>query len=126
MTTPLNPSARIPFLRLLSGHDRHCYTGGPSLLLQHRVTGRRNIVYQAGGVIIKTPFPPCESDFEREAKIHQYLMQTNASRFIPTFYGYFGHRNTRFIILSDEGTALEDFDGLSEQSRYVPVSQPEI
>ncbi|PVF98076.1 hypothetical protein CPB86DRAFT_785238 [Serendipita vermifera] len=42
---------------------------------------------------------------ENEVKIYQHLMKTRASKYIPRLYGHFGHRNTRAIIISDEGPA---------------------
>jgi hypothetical protein len=127
MATTLNPSIRLPCTRLLSdsrlseaNRDHHYDKDGPTLLLRHQSTGFTNIIYQVSGLIVKTPISIHENYLEDEAKVYQHLIQTNASRVIPTFYGYFGHRNTEFIILSDEGTGMEDFDGLSEQLRYVP------
>jgi hypothetical protein len=122
MTTNLDPLTLIPFTRVSSVFES-CKNNSnerpedrTNLVLRHRVTGTTSIIYHVEGLIIKTMFPACKDKLEN---IYQHLIRTRASSCIPKFYGYFRHRRTTFIILSDEGMGLETFDGLSERSRYV-------
>ncbi|CAG8554805.1 2813_t:CDS:2, partial [Acaulospora colombiana] len=123
ISSTLDPSAQLPFTRLPSDlkptEDSH-YGNEDSLniLLQYRIAGLASIVYQANGILAKTPLPSFESEFEDEVDTYRHLMRTKASQFIPTFYGCFKYRNAKIMILSDDGTSLQSFDGLSEQLRY--------
>ncbi|PVG04484.1 hypothetical protein CPB86DRAFT_672635, partial [Serendipita vermifera] len=54
---------------------------------------------------------------ENEARVYKHLKQTNAAKFIPTFYGYFGNKHTPVLILSDEGPVAENLTDLSLKIR---------
>ncbi|PVF98079.1 hypothetical protein CPB86DRAFT_785240 [Serendipita vermifera] len=116
LTTPLGRPMGYPFHRLLD--NGRCITSRnprsrehfPTLSLQHVVTETTSIVYQASGVLVKTSYPKCQEHLDNEARVYQHLMKTDAARYIPTFYGYFGYRTMKAIILSDEGSApFNDF-----------------
>lgn len=114
LSTPLNPSRQICAVRLsLDRPDEisHGQPNGnsPSLMLQHYTSGYFNAVYRSGEVIVKTSLPGWNQYFEYEARVYQYLTQSGASKFIPTFYGYFAHRHTKYIMVSYEGPPLKDF-----------------
>jgi hypothetical protein len=122
MTTPRDPSTRLPFRRLLdNGQDNTSWDSrldgnGPTLLLRHYITTATTMVYRTNGVTVKTFLPKCQWDLDNEVKVYRYLMHTSALRYIPTFCGYFGYRKTKAIILSDEGPApFYDFSELSHE-----------
>ncbi|CAG8717117.1 14286_t:CDS:2, partial [Acaulospora colombiana] len=116
LSTPLGPPAGFPFHRLLdngryiTSRKSRSRRNIPALSLQHVVTETTSIVYRANGIIVKTASPKCQEQLDNEAKVYQHLMKTDAARYIPTFYGYFGYRTMKAIILSDEGPApFNDF-----------------
>ncbi|PVF98078.1 hypothetical protein CPB86DRAFT_393085 [Serendipita vermifera] len=112
-TTSLDPSTRLPFRRLsfddqIINHGPRPNRADPTFLLEHVITGTASIVYQANGFIVKTSRPKCQEYLDNEANIYRHLMKTNASKYIPTYYGCFAYRNLKAIILSDEGSPFYD------------------
>jgi hypothetical protein len=101
---------RLPFRRLstdqkYTDEGHHFDKNTPAYLLRHSKTGTPSIFYQSSGIIVKTSLPKCQDYLENEVKVYQHLMKTSASKYIPIFHGYFGYRNTKVIILSDEESA---------------------
>jgi hypothetical protein len=125
-STPLDPSRRLPFTRLphdhgwdKADHGHISNDNSPSFILQHVASRDFGNVYRSDGVIVKTYFASCKEYLDNEVEIYRHLMQTSASRLIPTFYGQFIHRNTKVNMTSDEGPPLETFEGLTDESKYV-------
>jgi hypothetical protein len=124
LTTPREPSIRLPFRHLPelahpnTSRDPCADGDGPTLLLRHRITTTTSIVYRANWVIVKTALPQHQGHLDNEVEVYRYLMRTSASRHIPKFYGYFGYQNTKAIILSDEGpTPFNSLEDLSVESK---------
>jgi hypothetical protein len=125
LCTPLDLSTRLPFRRLKLNQqefdqDQCSDEEAPTYSLQHVISGTTSIVYRSNGILVKTPLPKCQEYLENEVKVYQYLMKTDASKYIPIFHGYFGYRNTKAIIISDEGpAAVSGLEELSKESKYV-------
>jgi hypothetical protein len=113
---------RLPFHRLspdrqeCTDQDYNWDQDAPLYVLRHSVTGATAILYQSNGIILKTSLPECQDYLENEVRVYQHLMKTSASKYIPILYGYFGYRNTKVIIMSDEGSVpLRDVTEVSHE-----------
>lgn len=121
LTTSFDSSTPLLFRRLLDlspVYDQEQPRDGtiPAYSLQYTTTGATSIVYRSNGLIIKVSLPKCQAYLENEVSVYQHLINKQASKYIPLFYGYFGYRSIRAIILSDDGPgSLHYLEDLSNE-----------
>jgi hypothetical protein len=122
MRVTLNLNAPETLLIRLTPGWNHCISRSsyppPSLKFLYKTSGADGVVYStSSGYIIKVATADQNHVIEHEAAIYEYLFHMHLLDLVPRYYGLFKNKSRAAIILSNEGSSLDNFQSLSESDR---------